>query len=294
MLPNTFIADHKLRASQAFIGIFAVVILTAGFTITALLTCTVRNPLFQADVIFLPSLMSCGVGLLTVFYSFLINSRYVWNTAAILTTVAASVSTVVYATVLLRTHRKSKTRIANNPAPSMQSVPLRAESIASTTGGTSLWQDPAYYENYVRNMFPTSAHPPAAVHGYDASLITEEEMTRQQMLMLLLPREQRPDRNTPNPSESTFRIEWQGQDQEELQPAHGFYAQASASTPGSAYPLTAISRQFTNELRPWDGVWRGPAQVQGRGRTDVETLNARSSSQERREQRRREIEMGRR
>lgn len=256
MLPGTFIEDKELRVSETFIGIFAIAILAAGFAFTGLLSFAVRNALFQSDAIYLPSLISCFVGFLTIFYDFLINSRYTWNTPAFLTVIAASLSTIIYGALFFWTRRKIRKMRSQTPNMNMQSVPLQGESVNGS--GNPLWQDAAYYENYVRNMFPASANQPSPVqqHGYDPNTITEEEMMRQQMLMLLLQKDQP---NTPNPSESTFRIDWQGQDHEDPGPAHGYYAPNSAvSSQSSAYPLTAISRQFTNDLRPWDGVWRGP------------------------------------
>lgn len=292
MLPITFDSDAKLRISKQVLGIFAVALLTAGFSFTALLCFAVRNPLFQADAIFLPALTSCALGLLTVFYDFLISSRYVWNTPALLLTIAASLSTIIYGGLLIYTHRKIGVVKARG-----SSMPLRPNSISSNYSGP--WQEPTYYENYNRNMFPTSVREPQQM-GYDVNQITEEEMQRQQMLMLLLHREQPP---TPDPSQSTFHIDWQGQEQEEGPPINGFYAPAPQSGhpplsafPPSAYPQTAyppqsgISRQFTGDLRPWDGVWRGPPR--GRVSSSIQTLENRAASRERREERRREIEQG--
>ena len=159
--------------------------------------------------------------------------------------------------------------------------PVQPES-ANREASAPRWQDPIYYENYIRNMFPSSAHAPSQNPGYNPNSITEEEMQRQQMLMLLLHKDQAP---TPDTSQSTFRIEWQGQDHDDGAPVGGYYAPHpnSASTL-SSYPLTGISRQWTNqELRPWDGVWREPTSAMSMGRP---------RSQELREERRRQIEMG--
>lgn len=299
MLPATFDNDpSSLRVSQSVLGIFAVALLTAGFSFTALLCFAVRNPLFQADAIFLPSLTSCMLGLLTVFYDFLISSRYIWKTPALLLTIAASLSTIVYGALLIYTHRK----IINLKPPNTDvtvfgvtvQMPPRPSSLSS---GTGLWQDPSYYDNYVRNMYPTSSHQQQPM-GYDPNAISEEEMQRQQMLMLLLHRDQPA---TPDPSASTYNIEWQGQDPDDVVPPNGYYAPQSAFSPSavpqSAYtsttytPQTGISRVGTNDLRPWDGVWRGIAQ---RGRTNTSSTlpMVRDTSREQREERRREIEQG--
>ena len=307
MLPVTFDNDPGLRVSKSALGIFAVALLTAGFSFTALLCFAVRNPVFQADAIFLPSLTSSAVGLLTVFYDFLISSKFFWNTPALLLTIAASLSTIVYGTLLIFTHRKVGVRKSRSPGMSM---PLRPASMSSAGGA---WQEPSYYENYIRNMYPTSTHQAQAQAqpqqmGYDPNSITEEEMQRQQMLMLLLHKEQAP---TPDPSQSTFRIDWQGQEQDDT-PVHGYYAPQpqtafpqsaipQSAFPQSAYPQTAYppqsgisSRQWTGGAPPWDGVWRGPlAATRGRAISAIEQWHQRAASQEEREERRREIEMGR-
>ena len=277
MLPRTFENDPLIRFSKAAIGIFAIAILTAGFCVSGLLAFAVRSPLFQADAIFLPSLTSCIVGVLTICYNFIISPRFYWNTPALLTVLAAALSTLSYAGLLFYTRRKISALRSRGPSILRE----RSES-GSMEASASRWQDPIYYENYVRNMFPASAHPSMQTTGYDPNSITEEEMQRQQMLMLLL---HQPQASTPNASQSTFRIDWQGQDQDDLPPTHGYYAPHSASTASSAYPSTGTSRQWTNQqLRPWDGVWRDPVPAPSR---------VRATSQELREERRREIEMGR-
>ncbi|CAK3805558.1 Hypothetical predicted protein [Lecanosticta acicola] len=297
MLPATFEKAHdpsELRISQAAVGIFAVALLAAGFSFTGLLCFAVRNTLFQAEAIFLPALTSSFIGLLTVFYAFLVYTRYTFHTPALLTTIAAAIATVVYAGLLFWSYRKGGTATRPRqqmPVP-MTSQPYRGAQSEHRDSEATLWQDQSYYENYTRNMFP-SAHnpnqPPPTGYGFDPHQITEDEMQRQQMLMLLLQRE---EQSTPDPSvgASTFRIDWQGRDEEDGPPPQGYYAPQSQSEgprAGHPDPTPGIMRQFTNELelRPWDGVWRAPARV----RT---SLWARPGGREVREARRREIERG--
>jgi hypothetical protein len=290
MLPATFDHEPQLRVSELAIGIFAIAILTAGFCLTLLLTFAVPNPIFQGDAIYLPALTSCALGLLTMFYDFAISKRYVWNTPALLSIVAAAVSSIVYAGQLIWIYRKISS-VKHRGPPILSQQP---EELSREPSGPR-YQDPAYYDNYIRNMFPASAHPQPAATTYNPNSISEEEMQRQQMLMLLLHRDAGP---SPDASQSTFRIDWQGQDQDEPVPSRGFYAPNSASTT-SAYPLTAVSANWPapQQLRPWDGVWRSPAPVSSlghdRGRVQNDQYALRDRSQERREERRREIEMGR-
>jgi len=266
MLPATFDSDPLLRASKSVIGIFAVALLTAGLSLTGLLCFAIRDPTFQAESIFVPSLSSSVLGLLTIFYDFLISSRFSWNTPALLIVIAAAISTVVYGGLLFWTYRRIgdlRTRTATTL------LHVRAPSAASDNPP---YHAPGYGENYVRNMYPASAHQTAQIQatgGYDPNMITEEEMQRQQMLMLLLQREQQP---SPDPSADTFRLDWQiEQNQEDRTPIQGYYAPGSASAyPNTAYPPSSVfspqsgvqrpgvGRQWTPEqIRPWDGVMRG-------------------------------------
>lgn len=253
MLPATFDTDPKLRISKLTLGIIAIAILAAGFSLTGLTSLAVKNPIFQAEAIYLPSATSCSIGLLTIFYDFLLSPRYIWNTAATVVTIAAGISTIVYGSLLIWTQRRIN-RVTKQTAFSMQTEPLRGNS--STALRDDQWGDAAYYSNYVQNMYPASlSHRPAEEA---AQTLTDEELQRQQMLMLLQPQNQV---NTPsNASQSTFRIDWQGQeDQEDDAPAsaRGFYRprDGSVSEVGSAFPTGSSMGQG---LRPWDGVWRGP------------------------------------
>lgn len=280
MLPVTFEKkpEEDLRVSQAVVGIFAVALLTTGFSLTGLLCFAVRSLLFQTDSIFLPSSTSCALGLLTVIYNFLLFHRYHWNTPALLVTIAAAVGTVVYGSLSIWTQRKVKAIKTKQP---LLPVPLTTPTTTQMhrDSESTIWQDATYYDNYNRNMFPSAYTPqqqPPLPPQPDTGSLTEEEMQRQQMLMLLLARQ---DPSTTDLTSSTFRIDWQGRDDEEP-PAGGYYAPNSATSsayPQTAHPASGLTRQWTNELRPWDGVWR-----------EVR----RPKSQELRDARRREIEQG--
>lgn len=287
MLPVTFIRDPELRLSKPAVGIFAVAILAAGFSSTGLLMFAVRNATFQTDRVYSPALISCVVGLLTILYSFLLNKRYYWNTPAYLSIAVAFLGILAYSGLLIWTSRKTSTLRMRSERHLLPSAPPSAppESNNSRESLVPRYQDSAYYDNYIRNMFPASARsPPAPVTEPTRSAISEEEMQRQQMLMLL----QTNQAPTPASTQSTFRIDWQDQDQDEgqLSPARGYYAPGTGSnTSGSSgYPLSAISTQISgSSLQPWDGVWRDPmpASMQARSRAQVAGS---------REERRRQIE----
>lgn len=319
MLPTTYINADTLRVNQTAVGIFGIAILTAGFSFSALLTFTIRNPLFQAEAIHQPCGIACAVGLLTVFYNFIVSSSYTWKTPTLLLAIAAGISTIVYAGLFLLSHRRIS-QIRSQPAQPGSTLPLTSASPGRTSFASpatpyepslapsndrrpSNYQPPGFYDNYIRNMYPTSTNTNAAPApstselelGYDPHSISEEEMQRQQMLMLLLAND---NPSAPQQQSSTYHLDWQDADDS---PAHGYYAPGAGTgsssgsgtgTGGSwpappAPPEPAPAKRWTDRaMRPWDGVWRGvtrreeqqnqqpPPQLQGR------------------EERRREIEMG--
>jgi len=287
MLPATFEKDdEQLRVARTVVAVFAIALLAAGFSITGLLCFASRKPQFQIESIFMPAMMSCIVGLLTVLYNFLVFTRYKWNTAALLVTVAAAVGSIVYASLLVWTQRKIRSRrgraVRNASPPQRASTNISLVPLNHKDSETTLWQDPNYYSNYTRNMFPAAHAPspqPVQNGGFDPHSVTEEEMQRQQMLMLLL--QNQPSTASPDPvqSSSTFHIDWQGRDDEEA-PSNGFYA----PPPRSAFPQTAYPGPGS-EIRPWDGVFRAPPRVST-------STHERARSQEYRDVRRQEIERG--
>jgi hypothetical protein len=301
MLPATFINTTTLRVNQTAIGIFGIAILTAGFSFSALLTWTIRNPIFQADAIHQPCAQASGIGLLTIFYNFIISSSYSWKTPTLLLAIAAGLATIIYTALCLLSHRRISKIRSRSPQPqrghptsiSISNFPLTSASSPATPYETSLlapsetntttiannsYQPPNYYENYIRNMYPSSTRspnpqPPDLSH--DPSLISEEEMQRQQMLMLLLVNESpaltgQQQQQQQQQQQSTYHLDWQGEGDET--PADGYYA------PG-ADTGTGTRRWGRGKLRPWDGVWRG-------------VTRQRSAERSGREERRREIEMG--
>lgn len=168
ILPATFDISPDLRVSSAGIGIFGIALLTAGFSLTALSCFAVKNPLFQADSVFLPSLYSCAIGLLTIFYNLLVFSRYVWRTPTTLLTIAGAISTIVYGGLLIWTQRKIQAMKAGRLSLGMVPLASNAAAAGNNRDNENVWQDPAYYDNYVRNMYPASVHTspgPVRSHG---------------------------------------------------------------------------------------------------------------------------------
>lgn len=278
MLPITFNTEPTLKVSTVATGIFGLAVLIAGLGTSAITCLMVRNHVYQTNMVFLPALVSCTVGFLNIFYDFLISQQYTWGLLAALSTAAAALGMFVYAALLLWTYRKI--HVLQTTHPSLLAQP---ETAGQSLDEVPRWQSQSYYQNYTRNMYPSS-YEPTPVPFEEVPVITEEEKQRQQMLMLLLSHEE----NSDAPSSSgTFKIDWQSNDQDAITPHPSNKARAPDSAlprPGFLTPATAmsrLSRQFPGELRPWDGVWRGVAQQPAR--------HERALS---REDRRREIEMG--
>ena len=280
ILPSQFDLDTQLRVNASFLAIFAVALITAGIALTGLTCYGVRNWLFHADAVFLPALSSCALGLLTVFYCFLISGRYVWNTGALLTTIAAAVSTVVYGCLLVWAHRrisflKHSPTGAHIPLTSPAYIPAGSTTYSSPNGPIS---DPAYYRNFVENMYPgawtaASGHvttAPASVESaptyqpppVTSLVISEEEATRQQMLLLL--RDKNGNDITPQTAHNpSYHIDWDDtegdDDREPLNPNNappqsrghqhpyaGYYAPSST---GNLSIVSAVPSQAATPTR---------------------------------------------
>jgi hypothetical protein len=231
----------------------------------------VPNPLFQKESIFQPALAACVTGLLTVIYDFLIFSKYYWNIAAFLTLVAAGLSSVVYAGLLMWTRRKITAIAKAARGDQSMSVPLTVplNMTAHSTPGLNRnntdtesafqWQDTAYYDNYARNMFPSALPPDSNPSGravFDPHAVPEEELQRQQMLNLLLQREQE-QLSPPLPSQnnSTYRIDIPVPN--DTDSANDAQSGRQFVSPGGPSPLTAHSRPAAGTVQPWnDDVMR--------------------------------------
>lgn len=350
-LTPTFDTDADLRVNGTSLSIFSVALLIAGFTITGLLSLACRDWIFRADSIYLPALSSSFLGLLTVFYSFLISTRYKWNTASLLITIFSALSTITYGALLLWAYRKIALARARPRSPS--TVPLQRgyhSSIGSLPIGTaspydqSTWQTPnpnptppqdsPYYQgNYGANNYQTPERPSESTQrGMPPdTVLTEEDLTRQQMLMLLHRPE--PTMPSPDPGSGSFnRIDWTAQEEagissprtavsERPPPFYGYYAPSpqqqqpqpqqqqqqynsshATQTPVSSgagldhspsYGAYTLSATG-GSYRPWDGVWRTPVEAHPPEAVHPAFRDARFVGQAMsREERRREIENGR-
>ena len=251
-----------------------------------------KNPILTPHS---PALTSSALGLLAIAYNFLASNAYTWDTAAISATVISTTSTIMYACLLLWTHRRIVKGKETNPQhPRSQ-----------------FWSDSNFYANYVTNMYPTattssrsgSTHPPT--HP-DFSL-SEDDRINQQMALLLMNKEPGP---SPDASSATFRIDLPEDSDErerlarsqELNGSAGatVLSNSSSNNNGAQQPQPArwpSSRSqhggrpdSLGETQAWS-VWQDRGRAPNRpSSTDGRSNHSRGPS---REERRREIELGR-
>ncbi|QIW96332.1 hypothetical protein AMS68_001850 [Peltaster fructicola] len=290
MLSITYDQDPNIRISSLGLGIFALAILLAGICATVLVCVVIRDLSFRTTEVFRPALASCAIGFLTVFYNFMISSSYVWNIRAILIAAVAGVGALIYAFLLFRSSRISSAASVRSRSIAPSIAIGEHHDASPSADDQSRYQSPQYYQNYIKNMFPTASTTYDPTQSANARpTITEDEMQRQQMLMLLLKQDQSASAES---SSGTFKIEWQGQEQEQDTPVHPYFRPPANGTMNSASTYmgsqhgsmrSAVSMHLPAGSMPsWDGVWRGVASqpsLQGRAVT--------------REDRRREIELGR-
>ena len=286
ILPSTFDSDAKLRVSTSAVGIFGVALLTMGFSLSGLVCFACKDCVFRADRVFVPCLYSSLLGVLTVFYSFIVSSRHVWNVAALLVTVGSAVASIVYAALLVFTYR--------NVALARQrtgGVELMRQASSVSPGST--YHDPSYFANHQANMYP-AARPRVQEQRIAPEELGEDDLLRQQMLMLLINKPNTPS-GTTSAADSFNHIDFTPLDEPDPTPllASGADAYQGYSAPGGPGTVSySISHSLTQSasssswqgrtLQPWDGIWRGDG-----------IPPTRPDATMRREERRREIEQGR-
>ncbi|KAI8932698.1 hypothetical protein NX059_010190 [Plenodomus lindquistii] len=271
LLPGLYAKNPELKFSTAVLSVFVVALLTAGYSFTALLCFACRDPSFQAYNVFLPTLASSALGLISIIFNLFATRAYRWANASTAGAVISGTATLVYGSLFLwRTHRIYMSR---RPAP------------PRTT-----WNDPIFYQNYNDNMYPTAtARSPSRTpetSAYPHPTTEDEDVTRQ-MRLLLNQRDQAP---SPNAS-STFKITLPVDEEQERRDR----SQELVGTPGLVYADTSRGRA---DSRPDSlGEHQAWERWQERGRTAVRPASTGAASGHKRglsrEERRTEIELGR-
>ena len=155
---------------------------------------------------------------------------------------------------------------------------------ATQQSRVNLWSEPPYYQNYNSNMYPTATRTPSQ----DRAPILEDDRVSQNMALLLRTSESRP---SPDAS-ATFQINMPVEDEESELPAQN---QDRIGTPQRAHADwnrgRADSRPDSlSEQQAWQ-QWQDRGRTTNRPRsTSGRSSHSRGIS---REERRREIELGR-
>lgn len=265
-LPGLYAKEPDLRISQAVLSVFVVVLLTAGYSFTALLCFACHNAEFQAENVFLPALASSLFGLVILLYNFLASRSYEWGRAATSAAVTSGAGTILY-TGLLLWKRRHIVRMRKGP-----------------TQRSNFYSEPTFYENYIPNMYPsavrTASQPPQVP-------MNEDDPVNQQMASLML-RDARP---SPDANSSTFRIDLP-EDREEQD--RFMRSQELVGTPQQSHNAVwtrdrANSRpESLGENQAWQH-WQDRGRTQHRpSNSDLRSNHSRGPS---REERRREIEL---
>lgn len=268
ILPATFDSNGQYRVSRTALGCFSIALLVVGFAIDAVACLICRDRHFRIDCVLLPGLVSCILGLLTVLYSFIVSSRYVWNTTALIVTLGSAISAAVYATLLILACRKmaATRKHGHRFTPLVAARPSLSSPSTYHTSASSTYHASSFFENHVANTYPASltttsqAHLSPSIPPHELEL-TEEDLMRQQMLMLLADKSEFQTSPGPASSDSFNRIDFS--------PTDDFDAtrnpRLSLLADNQRHPATSLSRQSSQQswrrmddshFQPWDGVWR--------------------------------------
>jgi hypothetical protein len=250
------------------LGGFGIGLLALGFSLAALTCFCSRSWAFSAEHVFVPCIFACLVGFLNVPYCFVISTRFQWNVIAMATTIGAA-TTAFFFTVLYFFARRRLTRSRPERNTNSDNINLlRRPSNASASGS---YHTQSYYANNFANMYPAARTPPAMMVKtppdelpVNDQEVNDHELQRRRMSDLL----HKPEPQI-SPATSPFnRIDFDIDETET--PINGYYAPTAA-----------------NGLMPrslGDPSWHS------RNASWVTNSSQRNSS---REDRRREIEMGR-
>ncbi|KAI4107935.1 MAG: hypothetical protein L6R37_001367 [Teloschistes peruensis] len=166
IFPTSFPNNHSDGLSASTSGLAAGLLLALGYVVSVITAFACKSWLFQMDVIFVPCLFSCVLGLINVIITLGTSHGEAskWSGPSIAAIIVASISSAVYLTLALYTFRRI---------------------------------------HMVRNRDAMHRHNSG---GESYHLVPEDEMQRQQLLRLLLQRENS-KKPSPEAGQSTFHID---------------------------------------------------------------------------------------
>ncbi|KAK8244810.1 hypothetical protein HDK77DRAFT_233665 [Phyllosticta capitalensis] len=186
--------------------IFVIALFIVGYCLTGVVCVAIRSWTFQTESVFLPTISSSALGLLTALYNFLVYQHTQWNAATIIAIVLSAGMTVLYAVFFVLTSRRIS-KLRSKLSHDQRNAPFSS---------ANLQPEVTPYDAWIANMFPSVRRlPPDYVppseqgEPYRPYYRTEEEIVNEQWTKLLAAqREQQNDpRISPSASTSTFRID---------------------------------------------------------------------------------------
>jgi len=333
MLPTTFDTDPQLRFSKSVVTVVLICLLVAGYSLTVLLFVACPSLLFRQEFIFVPTASASAFSFFAILYSIASSKRYTTSLAPCPISLGLSATSVtLYGALAFFTSRRIKavnskrariqewrqsdprssstptvTQFPDPPLSSTNTIPLNYGGSTFSGGSTttlgrdaappprkSPYMSPSYYANFIANMHPTARHS-AAPYDPPAS---DDELVAAQMAGLL----HKKDGPSPDPSQSTFRLDWTFRDDDEPDPATG-----ARRRPTFEMPLSDPGRERRRGQRAASagrGVGRGAsaaapprgkaakAAVLGEQRGRPDSRGGEPERAKSREERRREIELG--
>ncbi|KAG9692285.1 hypothetical protein KCU95_g7380, partial [Aureobasidium melanogenum] len=260
VIPSIFDSEPQLRVSKTTLSGFGIGLLALGLSLAALSSFCSRSWAFTAEHVLIPCIFACLIGFLNVPYCFIISTRFQWNVAAMTTTIS-SASTAFLFTILYFFARRKFTQLKPEQTTYSDNVNLLRRP--SNTSASGSYHTQNYFTNHIANMHPTARTPPATTPPDEQSL-DDVELQRRRMSDLL----HKPESQQSIATSPFNRIDFIVDETES--PLNGYYAPTGGSH------LAAHSLE--------DPSWRS------RNASWVTNDSRRNSS---REERRREIEMGR-
>jgi hypothetical protein len=294
IFPAAYDSDPKLRYSDSLLYAVIATLLAAGYCSTILLSFSCDNVSFRTESVFLPSLASSALGLLTLLYQFASSSRYTWNAAATIAAVVSTCATLLFAVLLFWTHRRE-----TNPKVTVE-TPYKLDLSAPSTYITSPYpSDQQCQPHRQYSSYGAESHPPSTHNRVSTTSIpTEDELVSHQMAMLLSKRDSGASQGI---DQHTFKIDLPNSgdsrpgtpDGDTLKRMFAIEVPHDQSLSEIVQPLPHSPREKRFHGL---GIWDRVGQTQARAREHEKPTTTEPTPMERvkrREDRRREIERGR-
>lgn len=164
-------------------GGFGITLLALGFSLAALTSLSSRSWTFSAEHVFIPCTFACLIGFLNVPYCFIISTRFQWNVAAMTTTIGAAATAFLFTILYFFARRRFTGSKSEQNIHSDDINLLRRPSNDASVSGS--YHTQSYFANHFANMYPAARTPPAMVAPPDERPLNDSELQRRRMSDLL-------------------------------------------------------------------------------------------------------------